>query len=38
MKLERLPEQLFVSFVGMDPALDGFSGVFVEIYREIALG
>jgi hypothetical protein len=38
MKLERLPEQLFVSFVGMDPALDGFSGVFVEIYRERALG
>ena len=34
MKLERLPEQLFVSSVGMDPALDGFSGVLVEIYRE----
>jgi hypothetical protein len=34
MKLESLPEQLFVSAVGMDPALDGFSGVLVEIYRE----
>jgi hypothetical protein len=34
MKFERLPEQLFVSSVGMDPALDGFSGVLVEIYRE----
>ena len=34
MKLESLPEQLFVSFVGMDPALDGFSGVFIEIYRQ----
>ena len=34
MKLESLPEQLFVSVVGMDPALDGFSGVLVEIYRE----
>ena len=33
MKLESLPEQLFVSVVGMDPALDGFSGVLVEIYR-----
>jgi hypothetical protein len=34
MKLESLPEPLFVSAVGMDPALDGFSGVLVEIYRE----
>jgi len=34
MKLESLPEQLFVSAVDMDPALDGFSGVLVEIYRE----
>ena len=34
MKLESLPEQLFVSAVGMDPALDGFCGVLVEIYRE----
>jgi hypothetical protein len=34
MKFERLPEQLFVSSVRMDPALDGFSGVLVEIYRE----
>ena len=34
MKLESLPEQLFVSTVRMDPALDGFSGVLVEIYRE----
>jgi hypothetical protein len=34
MKLENLPEQLFVSAVDMDPALDGFSGVLVEIYRE----
>ena len=34
MKFESLPEQLFVSSVGMDPALDGFSGVLVEIYRE----
>ncbi len=34
MKLESLPEQLFVSAVGMDPALDGFSGVLVEVYRE----
>jgi hypothetical protein len=33
MKLESLPEQLFVSVVCMDPALDGFSGVLVEIYR-----
>ena len=33
MKLESLPEQLFVSAVCMDPALDGFSGVLVEIYR-----
>ena len=34
MKLERLPEQLFVSSVSMEPVLDGFSGVLVEIYRE----
>ena len=34
MKLESLPEPLFVWAVGMDPALDGFSGVLVEIYRE----
>ena len=34
MKLESLPEPLFVWGVGMDPALDGFSGVLVEIYRE----
>jgi hypothetical protein len=34
MKLESLPEQLFTSVVGMDPLLDGFSGVLVEIYRE----
>jgi hypothetical protein len=34
MELEGLPEQLFVSAVGMDPLLDGFSGVLVEIYRE----
>ena len=34
MKLESLPEQLFVSAMDMDPALDGFSGVLVEIYRE----
>jgi hypothetical protein len=34
MKLESLPEQLFVSVVVMDPALDGFSGVLIEIYRQ----
>jgi hypothetical protein len=34
MKLESLPEQLFVSVVSMDPALDGFSGVLVEVYRQ----
>ena len=34
MKLENLPELLFVSVVGMDSVLDGFSGVLVEIYRE----
>ena len=34
MKLESPPEQLFVSAVDMDPALDGFSSVLVEIYRE----
>ena len=36
MKLESLPEPLFVSAVGMDPTVDGFSGVLVEIYRERA--
>lgn len=35
MKLESMPEQLFVSAVSMDPALDGCSDVLVEIYREI---
>ena len=34
MKLESLPEQLFVSAVDMDPALDGFSGVLIKIYRQ----
>ena len=34
MKLESPPEQLFISVVDMDPLLDGFSGVLVEIYRE----
>ncbi len=34
MKLESLPEPLFVSAVGMEPTVDGFSGVLVEIYRE----
>jgi hypothetical protein len=34
MKFESLPEPLFVTAVGMDPALEGFSGVLVEIYRE----
>lgn len=34
MKLESLPEQLFVTAVDMDPALEGFSGVLVEIFRE----
>jgi hypothetical protein len=34
MKLDSLPEQLFASAVGMDPLLDGFSGVLVEVYRE----
>lgn len=35
MKLDSLPEQLlFASAVGMDPLLDGFSGVLVEIHRE----
>jgi len=34
MTRENLPEQLFVSVVGMDPILDGFSGVLVENYRE----
>jgi hypothetical protein len=34
MKLDSQPEQLFASVVGMDPLLDGFSGVLVEIYRE----
>ena len=34
MKFDNLPEQLFASAVGMDPVLDGFSGVLIEIYRE----
>ncbi len=34
MKLDSLQEQLFASAIGMDPLLDGFSGVLVEIYRE----
>jgi hypothetical protein len=34
MKFKNLPEQVFASAVGMDPVLDGFSGVLVEIYRE----
>ncbi len=34
MKVNSLPEQLFASAVNMDPLLDGFSGVLVEIYRE----
>jgi hypothetical protein len=34
MKLESVPEQLFTTVVGMDPLLDGFSGVLIEIYRE----
>ena len=34
MKLDSLQEQLFASAVDMDPLLDGFSGVLVEIYRE----
>jgi hypothetical protein len=34
MKLDSQPELLFASVVGMDPLLDGFSGVLVEIYRE----
>ncbi len=34
MKVNSLPEQLFASAVDMDPLLDGFSGVLVEIYRE----
>ncbi len=34
LKLDNQPEQLFASVVGMDPLLDGFSGVLVEIYRE----
>ena len=34
MKLNSLPEQLFASAVDMDPLLDGFSGVLVEIYCE----
>jgi len=33
MKLDSHPEQLFASVVVMDPLLDGFSGVLVEIYR-----
>ncbi|MBA4115837.1 MAG: hypothetical protein H0X71_05240 [Rubrobacter sp.] len=34
MKLDSQPEQLFASIIGMDPLLDCFSGVLVEIYRE----
>jgi hypothetical protein len=34
MKLDSLPEQLFASAVDMDPLLDGFSSVLVEVYRE----
>jgi hypothetical protein len=34
MKLDSQSEQLFASVVGMDPLLDGFSGVLVEVYRE----
>jgi hypothetical protein len=34
MNLDSLQEQLFASAIGMDPLLDGFSGVLVEIYRE----
>ena len=34
MKLDSQPEQLFASVVGMDPLVDGFSGVLVEVYRE----
>jgi hypothetical protein len=34
MELDSQSEQLFASVVGMDPLLDGFSGVLVEIYRE----
>ncbi len=34
MKLESPPKLLFISLVGMDPLLDGFSGVLIEIYRE----
>jgi hypothetical protein len=34
MKLDSLQEQLFASAIDMDPLLDGFSGVLVEIYRE----
>ena len=36
MKLDSLQEQLFASAIDMDPLLDGFSGVLVEIYRERA--
>ena len=34
MKLNSLPELLFASAVSMDPLLDGFSGVLIEVYRE----
>ena len=34
MKLDSIPELLFASAVGMDPLLNGFSGVLVEVYRE----
>jgi hypothetical protein len=36
MKLDSLQEQLFACAIDMDPLLDGFSGVLVEIYRERA--
>jgi hypothetical protein len=34
MKLDSLPVLLDATAVGMDPVLDGFSSVLVEIYRE----
>jgi len=34
LKLDSIPELLFASAVGMDPLLDGFTGVLVEVYRE----
>ena len=36
MKLDSLQEQLFACAIDMDPLLDGFCGVLVEIYRERA--